>query len=75
MADVTLGEFAEAQIAPRRKCWYRRLTEEQQTKVNAAKDAGFSNSTISNVLGRWEIKVTPSAVARHFGRSCACWVS
>lgn len=72
---ATLSEFA-AKGKPRtpgpRVCWYKRLTPEQQEKVLAAKEGGFSHSVIASVVSSWSATITAAGVSIHFQGRCGC---
>lgn len=71
MPDVTLAEF-EAIAPMRRGCWFGRLDPDRQAKVSAAHAAGYSQTTIRQVLGSWGEPAGKTAVSSHFAGRCSC---
>lgn len=69
-AAVDLAEFEAKNPAAR--CWYRRLTDDQRAKVDAAREAGYSGNTIAKVVTDWGIKITCSPVYNHYSSDHGC---
>lgn len=69
---VALDEFAAVAKPNRRGCWFSRLTSEQQEKVTAAHEAGYSARTIARVVTSWGVRISNSPVGEHFRHGCSC---
>lgn len=66
-----LSEF-EAAGPRRKKCWFSLLDDAQQAKVVAAKEAGYSATTIAKVVTGWGARVGKSQIGAHFRGECFC---
>ena len=69
---VALDEFESAGPLKPARCWFARLTAEQQEKVAAAHEAGYSQPTIARVVNSWGVAVSRSRVGEHLRGSCSC---
>ena len=55
------------------KCWFTRLTEDQQAKVNAAHAAGYNYKQIQTVVNsQWGIDVGSKTIGTHLTGACSC---
>lgn len=73
MSGQDLSEFEQVRDSrTRRRCWFFNLDEEQQAKVTAARDQGFSCPVIATVIQGWGFEFTVAAVQRHFSGTCNC---
>jgi hypothetical protein len=48
------------------QCWYDRLTPEQQSKSDAAHDAGYNARVIASVVTKWGMPIKENAIRRHY---------
>jgi hypothetical protein len=53
-------------------CFWKKLTEEQRVKVEAAVEAGYSQPQIVTVLNRWGINVGRTSLGNHLRGVCTC---
>lgn len=73
--SVDLSEFTDIGPPNQRggRCWWLRLSEEQQAKVIAAQAAGYNYTQISRVMSsRWGIEVGSKTVGTHLRLDCSC---
>lgn len=71
--SVDLSEFAATGEVPNpTSCWFKRLSDEQQAKVGAAREAGYPYRTIALVLATWGFKVNRRTIGDHFTGGCSC---
>ena len=69
---VDLSEF-EALVPPKRSsCWFTKLSEEQQTKVLAAREAGHTFVLIAKVVTGWGVPICDTRVRTHLSGGCSC---
>ena len=69
---VALDEFEAVGKPKGAGCWFQRLTAEQQEKVTAAHEAGYSFPTITRVVNGWGIEIGRSRLGDHFRKGCSC---
>ena len=70
---VELDEFEEFGKRANTGCWFQKISSEQQRKVMAAHEAGYSQRAISKVLTeKWEKPTSRSRVGAHFAGECHC---
>ena len=67
-----LSEFEALAPAARCGCWFRRISEDQRSKVVAAHEGGYSAPTIAQVVKGWGTPVSATAVRSHFNGDCRC---
>ena len=68
---IDLSEF-DAAAPSRSTCWHRKLSEEQQAKVDAAHAAGYGRKTIAKVVSDWGVKISSSPVGNHYSAGHEC---
>lgn len=71
-ASVDLSEFGPITRPGAGRCWFARLTPEQQAKVVGAHELGHTYTRIASVVTGWGTPVSDGTVGTHFRKGCAC---
>ncbi len=69
---IDLSELEAQRTIRKNRCWFQRLTSEQQHEVVAAREAGITFVNIARMLKGWGEHLTSPSVSRHFSDDCTC---
>lgn len=72
LVDPELAAFEEVRTMRTRRCWFKRLDEDQQRIATKAWKQ-YSGPEIARVVAQWlDAPLTGDAIAKHFSGRCAC---